>query len=242
MKSFLSFLAVAILLLVGASVASAQGTSVPVVQAYQAPLFAPYVDTSIGGNFVNGGVNGLSTKNPDFQFGGGIESNTSRFLFDANVQYDTAHPEYFGVSVPGHTISVTGSAYVKLNHFLLGGGGFYSDEVGSYDGYNGYREQIRPFVGGGYQFKHDRVLVDYVLPVGTDNITVPVLGGRLEDLAQTNDRTFRFRNEIFLGNSGLKGHIRLTQALSLSSDNFANIGIPARQDSYTASAGIKFVF
>lgn len=231
---FLGLAAFALLALIAAGPASAQS-------AFQTPLFQPYVDFSIGGQYANGGPNGLSTKNPDYQYGGGIESNTRRFLFDVNTQYDTGHLSYFTISGPGHTLSVTGSGYVKLDNWLLGGGAFWSNQDANFLGVvGGSREQVRPFVSGGYQFKHDRVLVDYVLPAGTDNLTVD--GVRVESLAQDNDRTFRFRNEIFLGSSGLKGHIRLTQGLSLSSDNFANIGIPARQDTYTASAGIKFVF
>lgn len=227
-----SLFAVAVLVLVGASTVSAQAP------AGTTSHFAPYVDFGITGT--GGGSIGLS--NPNYRVGGGVESNTQRFLFDVNGQFDSANLaglKGLANSKGGYTGTISGSAYLKVSKLLLGGGAFYSNQVvsgetvgGLFKSISANRNQIRPFVGGGLQFSRDRILVNYVLP-GRDSI--PQLGS--PDL---NDKTVQIRNEIFLGKSGLTGHLRLTQNLDISNNRLAGAGTAATN--YTAGAGIKFVF
>src|SRR5271156_6405197 len=200
--------------------------------------FTPYVDASITGT--GGGTVGFS--NPNFRIGGGIESSTTHLLLDVNAQFDSANLSGFGGLVNsngGYTGTVTGSGYYKFHGFLLGGGAFYSNQIATggtvgsfFTGISANRNQIRPFVGGGYQFSRDRILVDYVLP-GRDNIA------QLGDV-NLKDRTVQIRNEFFLGKSGLSKHIRITQNLDINSNLL--VGAGTRETNYTAGAGVKFVF
>ncbi len=224
MKSFFLSLAVAVLLFVGVQAASAQNGPV-----------APYVDAGISATHSTGTV-GLA--NPNYRVGGGIESSTKHLLLDANVQFDSANLSGFRNVLNangGYTATVTGSAYLKLHGFLAGGGAFYSNQVVSENFGNSIasinRDQVRPFIGGGYQFSSDRILVNYVLP-GQDNI------GVLNDL-NLGDRTIQVRNEIFLGKTGFRKHLRFTQNLDVSS-NLLN-GAGTRQTAVTAGAGLKLV-
>lgn len=232
MKSFFTSLAVAILLLIGASTASAQNG-----------VFAPYVNAGIS---MTGTGSAFSTSNPDYNVGVGIESSSKHLLLDGNVQFNSANITNLGGIINnngGYTETANVSGYFKLKGFLLGGGAFYSNQVASgqsaESGYTSFnRNQVRPFVGGGYQFKYDRLLVNYVLP-GKDT----VVGVNTNGL---NDRTFNVSNEIFLGTTGLRKHLRLTQSLQLTSANtslageFTGAGL--RAAGVTAGAGVKFVF
>jgi len=223
---FLSLLAVVVLFLgIGVSSASAQNGA-----------FAPYADFGITASGTGGGTGTFLPSNPNYRIGGGIESSTTHLLFDINTQFDTAHLSLknIGSATSGYTGTVTGSAYLKLDSFLVGGGAFYSNQtVGIANFFNGFnRSQIRPFVGGGYQFSRDRILANYVLP-GQDQIGVaPNLN--------LGDRTFQIRNEFFLGKSGLVKHLRLTQNLDLSNNILDLTG--TRQTTYTTGVGLKFVF
>lgn len=226
MKRLLSFLAVAVLFVLGASSAKAQNGA-----------FAPYVDAGISasGNPGGNGSSVISTTNPNYRIGGGIESSTKHLLLDINTQFDSGNLSGFrGVikNTGGYTVTLTGSAYYKLGGFLLGGGGLYSNQILSGEGISVNYNQVRPFVGTGYQFKRDRLIVDYVLP-GKEQIA---------GFTGVNDRTVLLTNEIFLGQSGLRKHLRFTQTFGVSSNN-TNFLTPGglRTDTYTAGAGIKFV-
>lgn len=221
--------------------------------------FAPYADANIsitgsGNNVV--GVNLTGVSNPNYRVGGGIESSTKHFLLDANGQFDSG--SFAGIegvfkNTGGYTLTATGSAYYKLGGVLLvGGGAFYSNQVlsgttlqeeGSSIKASFNRNQVRPFIGGGFNFKHDRILVNYVLP-GKDQVNGSVVGAGT--ITGFNDRTVNAQNEIFLGTSGLRKHIRLTQNVSISSQNgLGNLvsGVSGlRSAGVTAGAGVKFVF
>lgn len=221
--------------------------------------FAPYADANIsftgtGNNVIGANLTGVS--NPNYRVGGGIESSTTHFLLDVNGQFDSA--SFAGIqglfqNKGGYTLTATGSAYYKLGGVLLiGGGAFYSNQVlsgttlqeeGSLIVASFNRNQVRPFVGGGFNFKYDRILVNYVLP-GKDQVS----GGALINngpVTGFNDRTVNAQNEIFLGTSGLRKHLRLTQNVSISSSNqlgtlFSGSGL--RSAGVTAGAGVKVVF
>ena len=206
-------------------------------------VFAPYVNAGIS---MTGTGSALSTSNPDFNVGGGIESSSKHLLLDVNVQFNSANVTSLGNiinSQGGYSETATGSAYYKLGGFLLGGGAFYSNQIASgttaIEGLSSFnRNQVRPFVGGGFQTKYNRLLVNYVLP-GKDTVA----GANTNGL---NDRTFNVSNEFFLGKTGLKKHLRLTQSLQLTSSNtslaqeFTGSGL--RAAGVTAGAGVKFVF
>jgi hypothetical protein len=225
MKYLFSLLAVAVLFLMSASTASAQNGA-----------FAPYVNAGISGTGSTGSV-GLS--NPNFRIGGGIESSSTHLLLDLNGQFDSANLsglKGIASNVGGYTGTFTGSAYFKLGGFLAGGGAFYSNQVvsgqtviGTIKSISANRNQVRPFVGAGYQFSRDRILVDYVLP-GKDTIA---------NAPNLNDHTFLIGNEIFLGHSGLTGHLRFTQNMNVSSSLFNGAG--SRATTATLGVGLKLV-
>ena len=203
-------------------------------------VFAPYVN---GGVSFTGTGSALSTSNPNYNVGVGIESSSKHLLLDVDAQFNSANLSGVFNSNGGYTETVNGSAYYKLHGFLLGGGAFYSNQIASgttaIEGLSSFnRNQVRPFVGGGFQFGFDRLLVNYVLP-GKDTVA----GANTNGL---NDRTFNVSNEIFLGKTGLRKHLRLTQSLQLTSSNtslaqeFTGSGL--RAAGVTAGAGVKFVF
>lgn len=222
--------------------------------------FAPYANANIsftgtGNNAI--GVNLTGVSNPNYRVGGGIESSTKHLLLDANLQFDSA--SFAGIenvfkNTGGYTLTGTASAYYKLGGVLLvGAGGYYSNQVLSGTTLQGEgqsiatsfnRNQIRPFVGGGFNFKHDRILVNYVLP-GKDRLNTGNLLGGAGVVTGFNDRTVNVQNEVFLGTSGLRKHIRLTQNVSISSSNqlgnlITNVN-NLRSAGVTAGVGIKFV-
>jgi hypothetical protein len=260
-KHLFSALAVLVLLFAGASTASAQNGP-----------FAPYVVASISGSSV-GSV--LSTTNPNYSVGGGVESSTSHLLLDINAQFSGGFAALKGLASNsgGYNVTLTGSAYYRTHGFLLGGGLFYANQVAPgvtiqntaqtlFATISNNRNQVRPFVGIGYQFSHDRIILNYVLP-GLDNTggaavcsTGGVTGagasttstGTCTPLASTpNDKTVNISNEIFLGTSGIRGHLRLTQNFSVSTnDTFAQIASNklafVNGATYTGGGGLKVVF
>lgn len=232
MKSFFSILAVMALVLLFAGAANAQNGA-----------FAPYVDAGIS---LSGTGTITSTSNPNFIVGGGIESSTKHFLLDANGQFQSGNINVFG-SGNGYTGSFTGSAYYKMGGLLLGGGAFASNQIASgtsasqiFNSFSANYRQVRPFVGAGYQFKYDRLLVNYVLP-GIDQIQAAgfTFNGVHSQRAVVS-------NEIFLGTSGLRKHLRLTQTITADSSNTNLAGFATqaglRGSTVTAGAGLKFVF
>ena len=107
------------------------------------------------------------------------------------------------------------------------------------------RNQIRPYVGVGYQWSHDRLIVTYVLP-GLD----PTGGNTTSAIAVPvgSDKTVAINNEIFLGGNGVSKHFHLTQTFSVSTnDTFAQITSGGAVmflsgATYQAGAGVKVVF
>jgi len=211
--------------------------------------FAPYVDGSIS---FSGTGSVTSTSNPNFTVGGGVESSTKHLLLDVNAQFNSANISSLGgilSNTGGYTGTATGSAYYKLGGFLLGGGAFWSNQVASgqtlgesLSNVSFNYKQVRAFVGGGYQFKHDRIIATYLLP-GIDQIQ----GAGLQNaFTGVNSRVGTVNNEIFLGTTGLRKHLRLTQTVSVASSNtnlqaaFSSAGL--RTSTVTAGAGLKFVF
>jgi hypothetical protein len=212
MKKFLSLIVLMIAFLI-ATPAHAQNSA-----------FAPYGTASISGTSV-GSV--LTPSNPNYAVGLGIESSTSHLLLDINGNFNGGIAAVRGAvhNSGGYVIGLQGSAYLKLNGFLIGGGALYSQQVaqgvtiqstvtGLTTTISNNRNQIRPFVGVGYQFSRDRAILSYVLP-GRD-----VTGST----SSVSDRTVNFSNEIFLGRTGVTSHFRFTQNVSVStSDTYAQI-------------------
>jgi hypothetical protein len=200
--------------------------------------FAPYVDGSIS---LSGGGGVLTTSNPGYQVGGGIESSTSHLLLDVNGQFNSANVHIFN---SGYTGTVTGSAYFKLGALLLGGGGYWSNTVAAgtnpltvFSSLSANYLQARPFIGGVIQTTRDRLLVGYVLP-GLDQIQA---SGNV--FSNVNSRTVNVSNEYILGKTGLGHHLRFTQNLSFTSANTAaSVSTsPTRTTSYSGGVGLKFV-
>jgi hypothetical protein len=224
MKSFFSFLAVAILLLVGATSASAQNGA-----------FAPYVDAGVSVSSTFTGQGSLTARNPNYNFGAGIESSTSRLLLDINGQFNTQNVRGFDApTIDSYKGTISGSGYLKVSHLLLGGGVRWSDQILNFNSASLAAlarpnvNELVPFVGGGVQFSRDRFLVSYVLP------------GRA---TTTNQYEADFHNEVFLFKNG---HIRLTQDVvgssGITGTTVAGIRASTRLAGGSAGAGLKFVF
>jgi len=201
--------------------------------------FAPYVDGSIS---LSGGGGALTTSNPGYTVGGGIESSTKHFLLDANAQFSSANVHIFS---SGYTGTITGQGYVRLGVVLLGGGAYWSNTVAAgttplntLGAISANYLQARPFIGAGFQTKRDRLIVSYVLP-GLDQIQA---NGNV--FSNVNSRIVNVNNEYILGRTGLAHHIRLTQSVSFNSSNTAIGGdsTPTRTLSYGGGVGVKFVF
>jgi hypothetical protein len=226
-KAFFSFLALATLLFVGASTASAQNGA-----------FAPYTTIGITGS---GTGSVLNSTTPSGNAGIGIESSTKHLLLDVN--YNATFANGFSTG-SGYTGKVTGSGYLKLGALLVGGGAYYSNQVTGFTTVKEVEEgvktfftginvtQARPFVGVGLQFSHDRIIGNYILPGGFSitNINPPVA-----------DRSFNVTNEIFLGKSGLRKHIRLTQTLAFTSNLTGSTSSIVRATTWVGGGGLKFV-
>lgn len=209
MKRFALLFAV-VALLIGTGVASAQNGA-----------FAPYVTAGVG---VQGGQLDLAAKtNPNFAFGGGIESSTKHFLLDANATYNTADNV---VTSNGYTVKADASGYYKLGKFLAGAGVNESinnitptaAEISKLKLASTY-QGFHPYVGGGIQTAKFRALATYLLPAKD---------------AQTNERITNLNAEIFATK-----HIRVTGGVQI--DSAIPTGSTTRQLAVGASTGIKFV-
>jgi hypothetical protein len=202
----------------------------PVVLA-QNGAFAPYVDAGIG--FVSSTATSTvgGQGNPTYTVGAGIESSTKPFLLDVNGQYTGTN-----LTGSGYVGQINASGYLKLGGLLVGGGGYWSQlSVNSFNipagdttkqVLNGVLHAAHPVVGGGYQFKHDRFLVNYVLPVGAN--------------ALPNERVFNLHNEIFLANA----HFRITQDLTFNSYDLSDVTSYSQLRTLATSGGVglKLVF
>lgn len=252
-KYLLSFLAVLALLFIGTSTASAQNGA-----------FAPYVNAGISASSV-GSV--FSTTNPNYNAGVGIESSTSHLLLDINGQFSGGFAALGGAvhNTGGYNLTVTGSVYYRTHGFLLGGGAFYSNQVAPgvtiqstlQNLISANRNQIRPFIGIGYQFAGDRVIVSYVLPgldnAGSGTVCTPVVTSEgtssctSTPIPTGSDKTINLSNEIFLGHSGIRSHLRLTQNFSVSTnDSYAQIKSAKlaflNTATFSGGVGLKVVF
>ena len=107
MKRFALIIAVvAFVLTLGTVTASAQNGA-----------FAPYATAGVS---VQGGqLNYVGKTNPNFAFGGGLESSTKHLLLDANANYNTANNV---VTNNGYTVDAQASGYLKLGDLLAGAG------------------------------------------------------------------------------------------------------------------------
>lgn len=223
-KAFFSFLALATLLFIGASTASAQNGA-----------FAPYVGVGITGT---GTGSVLTSDTPSGNVSVGIESSTKHLLLDVNTKL-SAPKGYTFDGDQGYTGTVTGSGYLKLGGLLAGGGAYYSNQI-TVAGINGVSSflksvnvtQARPFVGIGYQFSRDRIIANYILPGGFSitNLNPSVA-----------DHSFNVTNEIFLGKSGLLKHIRFTQTLAFTSNLTGSTSSILRTTTWVGGGGLKFV-
>lgn len=196
----------------------------------QEHVFAPYVDAGVGITSTLTGTNSITARNPDYNVGLGFESNTKHLLIDFNGQFSSQNVRSFasltnlkGTSFAG---TVNASGYVKVGKLLLGGGARYSDTVTS----NTLSalvpssiNELVPYVGGGFQFGRDRVIVNYVLPGRT---------------SAYKERELDIHNEIYLTKSG---RLRLTQDIYGRSADIAGLG-GTRVTGAEGRAGVKFVF
>jgi hypothetical protein len=229
-KVFLSFLAAAVLLLVSAVPASAQNG-----------VFAPYVSVGVS-------TNAISTfSSPSFNAALGIESSSKYVLLDINGNFQSSSPIAAikacyenNVTSPlctGYSSGIQGSAYVKVyGAFLVGGGAEWNVNPATVqtsirgDCANiktciaGITSNANPFVGGGFQVKHDRFLVNYVLP-GADSIS--------------GEHSFNAHNEIFLAH---KTHLRITQDVSFVTGTvIASPSDSTHVTGYSVGVGLKLV-
>jgi hypothetical protein len=212
--------------------------------------FAPYADGSVSVSAANA-QSLTAISNPNFRVGGGIESSTKYLLLDANAQFNSgnlAGLQGLVKNTGGYTGRAEGSAYYKFfGKILVGGGAFWSNQVATGTGlvssvktsfnYN----QVRPFVGLGLDFSHDRLIVDYDLP-GIDQIKG---AGLANAFTGVHSQDFTIKNEILLGKTGFFKHVRLTQEVGLDSANTNLAGAVSlaglRTSAITAGAGIKLV-
>ena len=217
MKNRFTFIAGALLLVFGFMAAPAKA---------QNGAFAPYANIGISASGTN---SVLTSSTPQGNAGFGIESSTKHLLLDTNYQASFANS--FSTA-SGYTSTVSVSGYLKVKGFLLGGGGFYSNELIGVPTTTGNLEsgfvttiksitaaQIRPYIGGGYQFSYDRILVNYVLPGSGPS--------------QVQGSQFLGHNEIFLGKTGIRKHIRFVQDLNYISNTTG--------ESWTGGGGLKFI-
>jgi hypothetical protein len=198
----------------------------------QSGAFAPYVDAGISASSTFTGTNSVTAINPNYTVGAGIESSTKYLLLDVHANFNSQNYRTFGISAIGsgdaYAATVQGTGFLKVGKLLLGGGTFYQDTVTaktirSLDPSAG--QTFVPLIGGGFQFSRDRITALYELP------------GR----SATNQRTVDFHNEIFLTK---KGHLRLTQDVSLNSSvaSAPALNVSQRISGGSAGAGIKLVF
>ena len=211
----------------------------------QNSAFAPYGTASVSGTSV-GSV--LTPSNPNYAVGLGVESSTTHLLLDVNGNFSGGFAAISGAvhNSGGYEINLQGSAYLRLNNILIGGGALYAQQVAPgvtiqstastfSTTISNNRNQIRPFVGIGYQFSRDRAILSYVLPGRDATGSVPTVA----------DRTVNFSNEVFLGRSGVISHFRFTQNISITTnDTFAQFtsgGIVAfgRGSTITGGLGVK---
>lgn len=169
------------------------------------PAFAPYATVDVST------TSALGTGNPDYAAGVGIESNTKRFLVDANIRFSTADPAALTVAGikngTGYATRERAEIYYKLFGSVLVGVGAnaYLQPTALVSVLRGERvsivRQIRaaahPFIGGGVQLGRVRIIADYQLP-GIE--------------ALPNERQFDVNAEVQIAK-----RIRLTGAASLMS-------------------------
>lgn len=197
--------------------------------AAQNGAFAPYATVGVG--VQAGGIDLTNKTNPNYSFGGGIESSTKYFLLDAHTTYNTAANNIGGniignLKTGGYTLNTQASGYLKLANHILAGAGVDSSinnvnyKYQSVTEFTQSFQGVHPFVGVGFQTSKFRVIGNYLLP-GKD--------------AFTNERIVNITGEIFLAK-----HIRLTANTQLNSYVPAEIPV-GRQMKVAVGAGLKFV-
>jgi len=208
MKRFALIIAVvAFVLTLGTVTASAQNGA-----------FAPYATAGVS---VQGGqLNYVGKTNPNFAFGGGLESSTKHLLLDANANYNTANNV---VTNNGYTVDAQASGYLKLGDLLAGAG--VNESITNLSRTTAQKllvastyQGFHPYVGVGWQTTKFRAIATYLLP-GKD--------------ATTNERIGGVNGEVFASK-----HLRVTGGVLL--DSTVPTG-STRQLSVGASAGVKFV-
>src|SRR5271170_2012004 len=120
---------------------------------------APYVDAGIGLSSTVTGTGSVTASNPNYFVGAGIESSTKHLLLDVNGQFSSGNVRTFGQGTNGtYAATVTGTGFLKLGHFLVGGGALYNNVVsgGKFSSLIPTRNTFVPEIGGGYQFSRDR--------------------------------------------------------------------------------------
>ncbi len=243
MKYLFSVIAVLALL---TSAALAQTVS-PAAKTW---TLSPYVTGGVSFS----GTTSITDSNHSYQVGAGVETNTKKYLFDINGNFDSGNPSNVFKNAGGYTGTISGSAYRRLfGKVLLGGGAYWSNQVASGQRLNlAYLSnsfnylQVRPFVGAGYEFKRDTVIVSYVLP-GVDQVNVGTVSGVKAYLyTGVDSRIVRFNNEYTMGTKGVLKHVRFTQNLSVNSSNMpstiASVMPSLRASSFAGGVGVKFVF
>lgn len=201
-------------------------------------VFAPYVAGRVSSTA------NLGYKDPNYGVTAGIESSSKSLLLDVNGTFDSANPirvlTTTGALVAGdgYTTGLHASGYIKLfSRILIGGGANWEVNPATVKAtinnkialLNAARSTAMPFVGGGFNAKRDRFLVNYNLP-GKDELA--------------GERKIDFHNEVLF----LKGHVRLVQDVAINSfinsstsNGLAVPGTNVRVTGNSVGGGIKLV-
>ena len=156
----------------------------------------------------------------DYTFGVGYKIDTSSYLSDNSVTFNSADV----LSGVGKVMKVVTSHYVKYyNHFLSGAGATYLANTNGFsavlDYVNNSTSSANAFIGEGVYFNKYTTIVTYQLP-GKN--------------ALLNQRYFLLNNEYKLSK-----HLRLVAPAGINS--YHN-GLGARVTTVSTGAGVMFVF
>ena len=204
--------------------------------------FAPYVSLGVSAASSTG-INA-----PSFNASVGIESSSRWLLADVNGNFSSNNPVTAvkacvanGVAsslCSGYSSGISAAVYAKVfKIFLVGGGATWdvnpatlvasakSACTAAKSCVSAVTTNANPFVGGGVQFKHDRLLVSYVLP-GLNAIA--------------GQKAFNVHNEIMF--SKLK-HVRFTQDVSFITGTGSTLiqGTMTSISGTSAGVGLKLV-
>lgn len=186
MKNFLSFLALAVMLMLSVSSAKAQNGA-----------FAPYADAGLG--YISGQAIGAG--NPTYTLGGGIESSTKYILADVNGQFTGNN-----LSGNGYIGTASGAAYLKLDKFLVGGGAEWTGITLSNAKTAITLNGAHPFIGAGIQLKRDRFLVNYELPLGPNTLPGESVFNIHNEFFITKSAHLRFTQDLTINSNNASLH------------------------------------